>query len=143
VTGVVSVFGMSPNLSAGMRDAEAAEQTQVASLAVEYAEFYFVPRSASIAEELDHAANRTSAALDVSAGNGEVVLGTTEYASDITWTADKTYILNGSVLVKPGATPNTETGTVVKVAEGKYIRVGGALVARGTVERPIIFVASG
>jgi subtilisin family serine protease len=69
-------------------------------------------------------------------------LGNTNYTANTTWTSDKTYVLNGSVIVGEGATLTIHSGTQIQVAADKFIRVDGTLIARGTAEQPIVFAAS-
>jgi subtilisin family serine protease len=69
-------------------------------------------------------------------------LGNTIYSQNTTWTSDKTYILNGSVIVNTGVTLTIQPGTVIKANPGKFIRVDGTLIARGTVELPILFTTN-
>lgn len=67
---------------------------------------------------------------------------------DVTWTRDYTWHLDGLVFVNEGQTLTIEPGTVVKGRDGDGDNVGalivargGALVADGTPERPIIFTS--
>uniref|UniRef100_A0A540VEF0 S8 family serine peptidase n=1 Tax=Litorilinea aerophila TaxID=1204385 RepID=A0A540VEF0_9CHLR len=74
--------------------------------------------------------------------SGEEVLGNTMYVEDTVWTADKTYILNGTVIVGQGVTLTIQPGTVIKGNPDKFIRVDGTLIARGTAEAPILFTTN-
>lgn len=69
-------------------------------------------------------------------------LGNTQYIQNTTWTSDKTYVLNGAVIVGQGVTLTIQPGTVVKGNPGKFIRIDGTLVARGTTEQPITFTTN-
>lgn len=69
-------------------------------------------------------------------------LGNTQYTQNTTWTNDKTYVLNGTVIVGQGITLTIQPGTLVKGNPGKFIRVDGTLVAQGTEESPIIFTTN-
>jgi hypothetical protein len=67
---------------------------------------------------------------------------------NVTWTADKTYLLNGFVFVEDGATLTIEPGTVIKGKPGQgenssalIIARGGKIFANGTATNPIIFTA--
>jgi subtilisin family serine protease len=83
-------------------------------------------------------------ALIVTVHSGyEHLPGGTVLTSDATWTADKTYVLDGNVVVGENATLTIEPGTTVEVAAaGAWMRVDGTLVASGTVAAPISFVAA-
>lgn len=69
-------------------------------------------------------------------------LGNTIYTQNTTWTSDKTYILNGTVIVNPGVTLSIQPGTVVKGNPGKFIRIDGTLIARGGADQPILFTTN-
>lgn len=73
---------------------------------------------------------------------------TTNISSDVTWTADKCYILGGRITVLDGATLTIEAGTVVKGEAGTGVNStallvarGGKLNANGTSDAPIIFTS--
>lgn len=64
----------------------------------------------------------------------------------VTWTCDKTYLLDGFVFVSEGQTLTIEAGTVIKGMEGSgadaaalIVSRGGDIVAEGTDLCPIIF----
>ena len=67
----------------------------------------------------------------------------------VTWTKDKTYIVDGVLFVEDCATLNIEAGTVVKFTDNQtvgnpsaiVIARGGKIFAEGTAEEPIIFTA--
>ena len=66
--------------------------------------------------------------------------------SDVTWTADNDYYLDGFVFVDDGATVTVEPGTVIRGYEGQgadasalIVMRGGKLIANGTADKPIIF----
>ena len=68
--------------------------------------------------------------------------------ANVTWTADKVYVLEGIVFVDPGATLTIEPGTVIKGATGQGNNASGLVVTRdakifaeGTPDRPIIFTS--
>ncbi|HRA66224.1 MAG TPA: S8 family serine peptidase, partial [Caldilinea sp.] len=69
-------------------------------------------------------------------------LGNTIYSSNTTWTSDKSYVLAGAVIVNPDVTLTIQPGTVIKGNPGKFIRVDGALIARGTAAQPILFTTN-
>jgi len=65
-----------------------------------------------------------------------------------TWTADKTYLLDGFCFVNSGQTLTIEPGTVIKGKPGQgadasalIIAQGGKIMAEGTAAKPIIFTA--
>lgn len=63
---------------------------------------------------------------------------------DTTWTADRTYVLDGLVFVEGGATLNIEAGTEVRGRQGSALIVtrDGMLYARGTAQSPITFTSA-
>jgi len=69
-------------------------------------------------------------------------LGNTIYTQNTTWTSDKTYVLAGTVIVNQGVALTIQPGTVVKGNPGKFIRVDGTLIARGTAGQPIVFTTN-
>lgn len=69
-------------------------------------------------------------------------LGNTQYTQNTTWTSDKTYILNGTVIVGAGITLTIQPGTVIKGNPGKFMRIDGTLIAQGTEQSPIIFTTN-
>ena len=76
-----------------------------------------------------------------SSANG---LGQTE----VTWSADSTYVLNGFVFVNDGQTLNIEPGTVIKGQTGSQASASALIVARGgtinavgTATLPIVFTS--
>lgn len=67
----------------------------------------------------------------------------------MTWTADKTYILENFVFVNDGQTLTIQPGTVIKGVPGQssnatalIVARGGKIMAEGTAEKPIIFTTS-
>ncbi len=69
-------------------------------------------------------------------------------SSDVTWTADKCYILSGKVVVTDGAILTIEPGTIIKGDEGTaslastlIITRGSKIMAEGTAANPIIFTS--
>jgi hypothetical protein len=79
--------------------------------------------------------------------SNEVVV-TANITSDVTWTADKIYILAGRIAVESGATLTIEPGTIVKGQAGQeanatalLVARGGTLIADGTASAPIIFTS--
>lgn len=82
---------------------------------------------------------------DFSGGSVYIDADITEHT---TWTADNTYILDGRIIVRQGATLTIEPGTVIKgnLGEGPSATVlviarGGKLVAEGTPQLPIVFTS--
>ncbi|MEL6558905.1 MAG: hypothetical protein AAFQ94_12025 [Bacteroidota bacterium] len=80
--------------------------------------------------------------------DGSIVTVTTNITGEVSWTADKTYILDTRVTVVDGATLNIEGGTVIKGAGGQganstalLVARGGTLNANGTATAPIIFTS--
>ncbi len=69
----------------------------------------------------------------------EHVCGT--IAEDMTWTNDKTYILDCNVGIAPGYTLTIQAGTVVRFNGNYNLNVGGTLIADGTATQPIRFMS--
>jgi len=68
----------------------------------------------------------------------------------VTWTSDKSYIIDGLVFVNDGQTLTIEPGTVIRAKTGQGIQSsalvvarGGKLIAEGTSDNPIIFTVEG
>jgi len=68
----------------------------------------------------------------------------------VTWTKDKSYILDGLVFVNDGQTLTIEAGTVIRARTGQGIQSsaliiarGGKIIAQGTSDEPIIFTVEG
>jgi len=68
----------------------------------------------------------------------------------VTWTNDKTYILDGFVFVNDGQTLTIEPGTVIRARTGQgslssalIVARGGKIIAEGTRTDPIIFTVEG
>ena len=68
--------------------------------------------------------------------------------SEVTWSADTTYVLNGFVFVNDGQTLNIEPGTVIKGQTGSQasasaliVAKGGTINAVGTASLPIVFTS--
>jgi trimeric autotransporter adhesin len=84
---------------------------------------------------------------------GQVESGTTiiisdDISGDSTWTSNNTYVLDGFIFVKDGASLTIEAGTVVKAFTGSgenatalIIKRGGKIFANGTKDEPIIFTS--
>ena len=72
-----------------------------------------------------------------------------EGTGTITWSKNKTYILNGRVFVSEGQTLTIEAGTIIKGAAGNgekaaalIVARGGKILAEGTAQEPIIFTSA-
>jgi len=62
--------------------------------------------------------------------------------ADTVWTNDKTYIVTNNVAVMPDVMLTIEPGTVIKF-NGEYnLNIAGTLIANGTEEQPIMFMAN-
>ncbi|MGW8316664.1 MAG: T9SS type A sorting domain-containing protein [Bacteroidales bacterium] len=68
--------------------------------------------------------------------------------TEVNWTSDNVYILDGFVFVGDGQTLNIEAGTLIKGKPGQeenasalIIAKGGKIMANGTADNPIIFTA--
>ncbi len=84
-------------------------------------------------------------AAGTSGGGGEEVVGG-EISGAVTWTKDKTYILESLTFVRAGATLTIEPGTVIKgkktqTGSALIVEQGGKLIARGTKDAPIVFTS--
>ena len=71
-------------------------------------------------------------------------------STSITWTNDKTYILEGLVFINDGQTLNIEEGTIIQGKPGEaenasalIVARGGKINAMGTADLPIIFTFEG
>ncbi len=62
--------------------------------------------------------------------------------ADMTWTNDKTYLIDGLTSIAPGFTLTIQPGTLVKFTGNYEFRVGGTLVADGTESQPIRILAA-
>lgn len=72
-----------------------------------------------------------------------------EGTGTMTWTKNKTYILNGRVFVNDGQVLTIEAGTIIKGAAGQaenaaalIVARGGQIIAEGTAAAPIIFTSA-
>ncbi len=68
--------------------------------------------------------------------------------TNVVWTADNEYVLNGLVFVDPGASLTIQPGTVIKGKPGQgenssalVVARGGKIFASGTADQPIVFTA--
>ncbi|GLR16498.1 hypothetical protein [Portibacter lacus] len=91
--------------------------------------------------------DEATAVINVGAEVTEILL-TTNVTEDVTWTADRTYILGGRISVESGATLTIEPGTVIKGQAGTganatalLIARGGKLMAEGSADLPIVFTS--
>ena len=76
-----------------------------------------------------------------------VVNVTAAITTNTTWTADKTYLLQGQIFVKNGATLTIQAGTVImgdKASNGAglFICQGAKINAAGTAQNPIVFTSN-
>lgn len=72
----------------------------------------------------------------------------TDARTDVTWTSDFTYLLDGLVFVNEGQTLTIEPGTVIRARSGQgrnssalIVARGGRIEADGTADAPIIMTA--
>ena len=75
-------------------------------------------------------------------GNG----GITRITTEVTWTNDKIWIMDGKIIVDTGGILNIEAGTIIKAQNGQaaeattlVVTKNGTINANGTAEHPIIF----
>jgi hypothetical protein len=68
----------------------------------------------------------------------------------VTWTKDKTYLIDGFVFVNDGQILTIEAGTIIKARTGQgssasalIVARGGKIIAEGTSNEPIIFTVEG
>lgn len=73
---------------------------------------------------------------------------TANISTEVTWTADKTYILGGRIFVLDGGKLTIEAGTIIKGEAGSgpnatalIVARGGQIFANGTAQAPIIFTS--
>ena len=83
-----------------------------------------------------------------SAATVDVVDADISPSSNVVWTADNEYLLNGLVFVDEGATLTIQPGTVIKGMPGQgenasalVVARGGKIFASGTPDQPIVFSA--
>jgi hypothetical protein len=83
-----------------------------------------------------------------SAATVDVVDADISPSSNVVWTADNEYVLNGLVFVDEGATLTIQPGTVIKGMPGQgenasalVVARGGKIFASGTPDQPIVFSA--
>ncbi|MEE4255999.1 MAG: hypothetical protein V2I47_03090 [Bacteroidales bacterium] len=84
---------------------------------------------------------------DYEVANGSVTIRDLgEGTGTVTWTKDKSYILEGFVFVNDGQVLTIESGTVIRAKTGQgsaasalIVARGGKIIARGTSGEPIIF----
>ena len=108
------------------------------------------PGAASVTlEVIDSEGQSDEATAVLSIGEDpNTVTVTANVTSDVTWTADKTWVLGGRIAVEDGATLTIEAGTVIKGNAGTgpnatalLVARGGKLMADGTADLPIIFTS--
>jgi hypothetical protein len=78
---------------------------------------------------------------------GEVIV-TNDITSDVTWTNDNDYVLDGFIFVEDGATLTIEEGTTIYAEEGSganasalIVKRGGKIIAVGTASEPIVLTS--
>ena len=83
-----------------------------------------------------------------SAATVDVVDADISPSSNVVWTADNEYVLNGLVFVDEGATLTIQPGTIIKGMPGQgenasalVVARGGKIFASGTPDQPIVFTA--
>lgn len=81
-------------------------------------------------------------------GNQETFSDNGGGTGTVTWTKDKQYLLEGIVFVNDGQVLTIEAGTVIRFKPGQaenasalVVSRGGKIIARGTVDEPIIFTS--
>lgn len=76
-------------------------------------------------------------------GDGDRVVVDADITEDTTWTADKTYVLDGLVFVN-GATLTIEPGTRIQGVSGSALVINrdAMLMADGTADAPIVFTSN-
>lgn len=82
--------------------------------------------------------------VNLNAGDNSLVI-----SSNTTWTKDKVYYMSNKVIVQSGAILTIEPGTVIRSSKVGTTRAGmlivargGKLIAKGTLEEPIVFTSS-
>ena len=84
--------------------------------------------------------------------SAQTVTVSQDIATNTTWTASNTYLLDGLIFVRPGATLTIEPGTVIRgqqtpststgdAASGIIVMVNAKIEANGTADAPIIMTA--
>lgn len=104
--------------------------------------------SAAVAQSTSYEETTINGGPAVVVTSGENGIEHPDQGSDVTWTADKTWVLDGLVFVNDGQTLTIEPGTVVRGKKGQganasalVVARGGMIQADGTAERPIIFTS--
>jgi len=87
----------------------------------------------------DYIIEQTETITDLGGGTGTV-----------TWTSDRSYLIDGFVFVNDGQTLTIEPGTVIRATTGQgtlasalIVARGGHIIAQGTSSDPIIFTVEG
>jgi hypothetical protein len=100
---------------------------------------FFVIASGTGCRKSDYTVDREEAVRDNGAGTGTV-----------TWTRDRSYIIEGLVFVNDGQVLTIEAGTVIRARTGQgtaasalIVARGGKIYAQGTPADPIIFTCEG
>ena len=95
-----------------------------------------------------HGADTRGAFSTDSVPAGEMIVVTGVIRSDVTWTSNNTYMLEGGVFVgddRSYPVLTIEPGTTIYASPGKQsflnIRRGARIVAKGTEDRPIVFTS--
>jgi hypothetical protein len=75
---------------------------------------------------------------------GNIVMVQGDITQNQTWTADKVYVLNGAVFVKPGAILTIQAGTTVRGLDRSFLVIERAakIMAEGTPTNPIVFTSA-
>jgi len=89
--------------------------------------------------------DNTTTSWTVSVGTGAVTVDH-DITTSVTWTSDKTYIINGDINIGSNSVLTIQPGTVIKFSAGSSLIVGyssnATVIANGTASKPIIFTST-
>jgi hypothetical protein len=92
-----------------------------------------------IVRHIDFVVNGVTSTVPVSAQGQDVtrLIGETVYSSDTTFSADKPYLISGSITVEEGATLTIPAGSKLLMHDAASITINGSLRVMGTADAPI------
>jgi hypothetical protein len=93
-----------------------------------------------VTDKIQFETNRNSQDVDLVAyGQDAVFINGQILDCNTTWAANRPYVIYNSVLVDSLCTLTIEEGTKIYSHNASYIFVQGSLIARGTVDNPVVF----
>ena len=92
-----------------------------------------------VCADIDFTTNGVTRSVTIDAEGQDLVrLKALEITEDMTLTAGKPYHITDSLIVAPGASLTLEPGTRMLFHDKAYLAVEGRLIARGTLEKPVV-----